>query len=601
MELKQYWNLILKWKWLIVIGVLLAGGTAFLISRSMTPMYQATTRLLVTPGSPQVSESYSSVVASERLALTYAQLLKSKPLVEETYRRLNGMQMAGERASGPGADSSFPLPLSLIRPWVEWGLNWLGLSDVGDSAATPQIPDLYVSAEPIRDTQLINLRAEGTDPVWITEAINTLVEVFIEWQKGVQQSRYSESKANLLSGMERVQADIEETESRFQALEALGDMADRNELSRLQDQLAQYRNNYAALLNSYSNIDLAEANSGATVTVVSPAVVPTAPVRPRVMMNTLLAAVLGGLAAVGIAFLIEYLDDTVKTQDDLRTADLNLLAAVQRAPRNRGNGDDELYAMSQPNSLISESYRTLRTNLQFSSLDKPLRSLVVTSALAAEGKTTTAANLAVVLAQDGKRVVLVDADLRRPNIHKLLGLPNRAGLTIALVDDPVALGGYIRDTEVENLRVLTAGPVPPNPQEMLGSKRMADLLDKLKESADIVIVDTPPALAVADANVLATRTDGVLLIVNTGHTRRGAIQQAVDGLRKVGSNLVGGVLNMVPTRKGGGYYYQYHYYYSDYRQDADTSSRRRRTGNTSRRGGRTRSPDVQPEPAKSRG
>lgn len=601
MELKQYWNLILKWKWLIVVGVLLAGGTAFLISRSMTPVYQATTRLLVTPGSPQASESYSSVVASERLARTYAQLLKSKPLIEDTYQRLNGARLAEADTARSAAGSSLPLPLGLFRPWVEGLLGRLGLMELEDRPASEKMLAYTISAEPVRDTQLINLRAEGTDPVWITEATNTLVEVFIEWQKGVQQSRYAESKAKLLAGMDRVQADIEEIESLFRALEAEGDTADRNELTRMQDQLAQYRNSYAALLNSYSNIDLAEANSGATVTVVSPAVVPTAPVRPRIMMNTLLAAVLGGLAAVGIAFLIEYLDDTVKTQDDLRTADLNLLAAVQRAPRNRNNGDDDLYATGQPNSLISESYRTLRTNLQFSSLDKPLRTLVVTSALAAEGKTTTAANLAVVLAQDGKRVVLVDADLRRPNIHRLLGLPNRAGLTIALVDDPAALGGYVRDTEVDNLRVLTAGPVPPNPQEMLGSKRMADVLDKLKEDADVVIIDTPPALAVSDAKVLATRTDGVLLVVNTGHTRRGAVQQAVEGMRKVGANLVGGVLNMVPTRKGGGYYYQYYYYYSDYRQDDDRSGRRSRAGSTRRRGGRTRSPDVQPEPAKSRG
>jgi capsular exopolysaccharide synthesis family protein len=318
------------------------------------------------------------------------------------------------------------------------------------------------------------------------------------------------------------------------------------------------------------------------------------------MLNTLVAALLGGLVALGIAFLVEYLDDTVKTQDDLYEADLNLLAVVQQVSRSRRNGgDDGIYARSQPRSLITESFRTLRTNLQFSSLDKPLRTLVVTSALASEGKTTTAANLAAVLAQDGKQVVLVDADLRRPNIHRLFDLPNRNGLTQALVDDVEALSDHVRDTDIENLRVLTAGPIPPNPQEMLGSQRMGDVLTKLEESSDVVVVDTPPSLAVADANVLASRADGVLMVVHTGHTRKDALQQAVEGLTNVGAHMVGGVLNMVPTRKGGGYYYHYYYYYSDYREDSERKGKTVEPARPRARGGRSRRRENPAEPAQS--
>ncbi|RPI58858.1 MAG: polysaccharide biosynthesis tyrosine autokinase, partial [Chloroflexi bacterium] len=197
--------------------------------------------------------------------------------------------------------------------------------------------------------------------------------------------------------------------------------------------------------------------------------------------------------------------------------------------------------------------------------DRPLRCLVVTSALAAEGKTTTVANLAVVIAQGGKRVVLVDADLRRPAVHRLFGMPNRGGLTDALVEEPAALNSFLRDTAVENLRVLTSGPIPPNPQELLGSQRMEDLLQRLQGEADVVLVDTPPSLVVADANVLAARTDGVLLVVNADRTRRVAVQQAAEGLRQVGANLVGGVLNMVDIRRGrGAGYYSYYGYYSHY-------------------------------------
>jgi capsular exopolysaccharide synthesis family protein len=281
----------------------------------------------------------------------------------------------------------------------------------------------------------------------------------------------------------------------------------------------------------------------------------------------LLAQAIGALLAAGVAFLIEYVDDTVKSPEDLRAAGLTVVGVVQRAGTDGKDGRDDVFAISQSKSLVVEAFRTLRTNLQFSSLDTPLRSLVVTSAVATEGKTTTAANLAVVMAQAGKNVVLVDSDLRRPAAHKLFGVPNRTGLTTALVEDPDALNGYLQDTAIENLRLLTAGPIPPNPQELLGSQRMEELLRKLEAEADIVVLDTPPTLVVADANVLAARADGVLVVVNTERTRRTAVQQATEGLRQVGANLLGGVLNLVDTRRGRSSYYYYSYYYSHYYGD----------------------------------
>jgi len=529
MELRQYWHLLRKWIWLIVLGALLAGGAAFVINRNTTPVYQATTSLLVTPGSTQALDNYSALIASERLAQTYAQLLQSGPVLEETQRRLEAM--AADDAS------------------------------VGDPTS-----GFSVSSQAVRDTQLLGLSVTGTDPDLITTAANTLVEVFIAWQAEIQRSRYAESKANLSSEMEQLQASIQDMEDTIRTLQAQEGDADPNELSRLQDQLAQYRQSYSALLSSYSNINLAEANSGATVTVVTPAARPTTPIRPQVMSNTLLAAVAGAVLAAGVAFLIEYLDDTVKSPEDLQGSGLGVIGVVHRI-NHSGRGERlPVFTITQSRSLVAEAYRTLRTNLQFSSLDNPLQSLVVTSAVATEGKTTTAANLAVVLAQSGKRVVLVDADLRRPSAHKLFGLSNGAGLTTALVEEPTALNGFLRATEVDNLRLLTAGPVPPNPQELLGSQRMQDLLHRLERQADIVVLDTPPTLVVADANILAARADGVLMVVNTGHTRRAAVRQAVEGIQQVGANLIGVVLNMVDTRgvRGSYYYYPSYYYYSHY-------------------------------------
>ncbi len=544
MELRHYWHLLKKWTWLVLLGALLGGGLAFLVSRNTTPVYQASTVLLVTPGSAQVLDSYSSLIASERLAQTYAQLLQSGPVLVETRERLAAMSEddRGHLGSAINATSGFS-----------------------------------VSAEPVRDTQLLRVAATGTDPDLIAIAANTLVEVFIEWQAEIQRARYAESKANLADEMEQVQASIQMTEDRIRTLQVAENSTDQlaaSELARLQDQLARYRNSYSALLSSYSNIGLAEANSGATVTVVSPAVRPTVPILPQVVRSTLLAAAVGAMVAAGVAFLVEYLDDTVKTPEDLQTTGLGLVAVVQRVSSDSRDSTPQVYTLSQPKSLAAEAYRTLRTNLQFSSLDTRLRSLVVTSAVATEGKTTTAANLAVVMAQAGRRAVLVDGDLRRPSTHKLFGLSNRTGLTAALVEDPAALNGYLQETDVENLRVMTAGPVPPNPQELLGSQRMEELLHRLEEEADIVVLDTPPALVVADANVLAARADGVLMVVNTGRTRRAAVQQAAEGLTQVGANLMGGVLNMVETRGGRSSYYQYSYYYSHYYGDQGRDRRR---------------------------
>ena len=555
MDLRQLWHLVRRWLWLVILGALVGGSLAYVISRNTKPVYQASTTLLIAPGSAQSLDSYSTLIASERLARTYAQLLQSAPVMEETYRRLERMESEG-------------LP-------------------VGDLTTS-----FSLSAIPVRDTQLLHVSVTGTDPELIGAATNALVEGFIEWQTTIQRERYSESKSNLALEMEQLQASIDEIENRAEELQKAGESADQNELIRLQDQLVQYQNSYSALLSSYSDIGLAEANSSATVTIISPAVAPKAPIRPRVLSSTLLGAALGALAGAGLAFLLEYLDDTVKSPEDLQATGLGVIGVVQRVPGNGKKDPSRIFAIGQPKSLVTEAYRTLRTNLQFSSLDTPLRSLVVTSAVATEGKTTTAANLAVVMAQAGNQIVLVDGDLRRPSAHKLFGLSSRTGLTTALVEDPEALNGYLQDSGIENLRVLPAGPIPPNPQELLGSQRMEELLRRLEDEADIVVLDTPPTLVVSDANVLAARASGVLMVVNTGKTRRAAVRQAVEGLRKVGANVLGCVLNMVSTRGARSSYYYSSYYYSHYYGDGGRGGRRGLVGRLRR----SRQDDAQPQP-----
>ena len=206
---------------------------------------------------------------------------------------------------------------------------------------------------------------------------------------------------------------------------------------------------------------------------------------------------------------------------------------------------DLLVTIYSPRSPISEAYRTLRTNLQFVSLDKPLQSLLVTSAGPEEGKSTVLANLAVAIAQTEKRVILVDCDLRRPSLHKLFGLGHREGLTTMMVDDNAMNAPPLQETVVPGLLLLASGTLPPSPSDLLGSQRMDRVLAVLKEQADMVLLDAPPVLAVSDAAILATKADGVLLVVSAGQTRRESVQMAKTKLEKVNANLVGAVLTNV--------------------------------------------------------
>ncbi|MCJ7667915.1 MAG: CpsD/CapB family tyrosine-protein kinase [Anaerolineae bacterium] len=209
------------------------------------------------------------------------------------------------------------------------------------------------------------------------------------------------------------------------------------------------------------------------------------------------------------------------------------------------NRQESLVTISNPRSPISEAYRSLRTNLEFSSLDRPLKTMVVTSAGPEEGKSTTLANLAVTLAQAEKKVILVDCDLRRPSQHEIFEVGNSLGLTTMVVDEEAFRNPPLQETPVPNLKLLPSGPLPPNPSELLGSRRMEEIIATLREKADLVLFDAPPIIAVTDAAVLASKVDGVLLVIRAGTTKRDHAQRAKALLEKVNTRLVGAVLNNV--------------------------------------------------------
>jgi len=216
----------------------------------------------------------------------------------------------------------------------------------------------------------------------------------------------------------------------------------------------------------------------------------------------------------------------------------------------------DLVTESDPRSAASEAYRALRTNIQFAGLDQPCRSVVVTSAMAGEGKTTSLANFGIVSAQAGSRVCLVDSDLRRPTLHKIFGVDNARGLTTALIDGS-SLAQVARSTRVPHLSLVTSGPLPPNPAELVGSKHMHDLLEVAAGDFDLVLCDSPPVMAVADGVALAARCDGVILIVRAGLVSHEVIRRAVGQIQSVKGKILGVLLNAVNLQRDG---YPYPYY-----------------------------------------
>jgi non-specific protein-tyrosine kinase len=345
------------------------------------------------------------------------------------------------------------------------------------------------------------------------------------------------------------------TETRIQELETELDTALsastirdlQTELDGLEKQLNDWQGNYTGLLNFLEGGD-----SPNQLSIIEPAQLPTNPISPNVQMNVMLAAAAGFALAFAAAILLEYIDDTVKTKGDLgKTSGLTILGGINRLS---SEGSESKLISAEGHNAFSpeiESYRLIRTNIQFASIDNPIKSFLLTSANPGEGKSTTAANLSVVMAQADYKTIIVDADLRRPTLHKVFQLPNLGGLTDLLFasDDELDIEAYLKNTGVDNLSVITSGSLPPNASEILGSKRMKALLEKLEEMADVVIFDTPPVLPVTDATVLSRWVDGVIMVVRGKSTRRDAARQAVDRLNQVNANWLGAILNFT-TAKG---------------------------------------------------
>ena len=271
-----------------------------------------------------------------------------------------------------------------------------------------------------------------------------------------------------------------------------------------------------------------------------------------------MAALVGFMLSAGVVFLVGFLQDEIRDPSEItRNWGVPIIGVIS----NFDASDEPIITLSKPRMPVSEAFRSLRTNLQFSGIDAPLKTLLITSASPSDGKSSVAANLATVIAQGDKEVVVVDSDMRRPTIHKVFKLSNRLGLSDYFIRPADKMSGVVKKTTVNNLSIITSGSLPPNPSELLSSTKMRDVISLLGKHFDMVILDSPPLLAVTDALILTKSVDGVILVIDPKKTKRAAIRQAVEQLQRVDARILGVVLNNIKIKRSS-YYYSRDYYYS---------------------------------------
>ena len=347
-----------------------------------------------------------------------------------------------------------------------------------------------------------------------------------------------------------------------------------------------YRTLYEGLLQKLKEAGVSAGLKANNFHIIDTARPPQGPIEPNIPRNLLFSILLGSATGIGLAFLLEGLDSTIRTTEQAQLiSGLSSLGMIPLGSKSAREGSNpkrlviasskeavELVTQVRPQSQMAESYRALRTSLLLSSLGAPPKVIMVTSSLPQEGKTTTSINCAVVLAQKGVRVLLIDADLRRPSIHKTLGMGPRSGLTNVLTGSSTLEQAITRTSILPNLHVLPAGTPPPNPAELLASTNMRDVLMQLREQYDHIVVDTPPSLSVTDAVVLSPRADAVVLVIRSGKTTKQALRRSRDILAQVNAKVVGVLLNAVDLSSPDYYYYyEYQGKYAAYYRDEETS------------------------------
>jgi succinoglycan biosynthesis transport protein ExoP len=476
-----------------LVAALIAGGVSLILPRS----YVAESRLLVGPSLSADVRDYNQLLSAQTLARTYAEAARTNALAARVIERL-------------GLEET---PVAFLQ---------------------------RVTVESDRDTSILSISARGDSPEEAATIANAIGEDLIA-ESGTLQGRDEQILEAITGQIEAVQGQIATLDEQLTELQGLDDptVQQVTEIQTLQGQIIALRQTLAGLFDSMAT------GSASSVAFLDRALPPAGADSPRPFTNLAVGLILGLIGGLTLAAVRSSLDDRIRGPGDVTgVVGLPLLGVVDRISLTDGGSPRQRLAMvTQPRSPAAEAFRTIRTNLAHAPGGSDARTIVVTSPAALDGKSTVAANLAVAFAQAGRRTILVDADMRKPSIHELFGLDNSVGLADVLETEAHGLRAVFRPSETPGLRVITSGPIPSHPAELLGTARARAVFDRLAADADIVVIDSPPALAATDAALLATRADGVILVVAGGSTRRAATTAAEEALRRVGGTVLGVVLD----------------------------------------------------------
>ncbi|MBK8026180.1 MAG: polysaccharide biosynthesis tyrosine autokinase [Chloroflexi bacterium] len=542
MDITYYLRFARKWAWLIVIAAFIAGGITFILNTGTPPTYQASVVMSIGSYINQANPNVSEIVLAQQLVATYIELLELNDVLEAALRQV-GLE-------------GFP------------------------SAALRGI----TQARQIPETSLFRITVINNDPQLAADLANALAEQLIVTAPGLNATELSrlESQRGERAQLSLMKQQFEDQQGQLEQQIAL--TTDPEELLRLQaqnnDLQREIRETSNVIISYDQSIDELEQRAN-RLEILERASVPTASAGVNLISAALAGGLIGAIIALGAVIALEYLDDVVRSSETaVQTLGLPVMGAIMRIGKRTDSYNDRLVYNYPSMSPIAEGYRTLRTNLLFSGGNTGKGVYIITSPSPEEGKSMTAANLAITMALAGLQVLLVDADLRRPKIHEIFELENNVGLTTLLFADPSTnavdgdsedkmptnLRQCLQNTSVPRLRVITSGFIPSNPTEILGSALMQRWIEAFRAAPniDVVLIDSPPCLMVADATVLAATAKGdVLVVLDASKTRRGAALKAKERFEQLNLEVKGIILNRLnPRDETYEYTYSYGYYYT---------------------------------------
>jgi succinoglycan biosynthesis transport protein ExoP len=525
--LREYLAVIRGRFWIIVVAVLVTTSASLLLTIRQAPVYEASADVLLQPKlSEQAFSARGGGGAGGTDAETEIQLMQSRTVLDLVTKALGHAPSVTITKLGTTSVARITASASTAESAAR-DAN-LYASTYAESRRQGTIDDLLTGSTQLQ-AKLADLDQELAD---VNKPLDDLDAQIAEAATPAARAALQAQRADLVTQLTSNTSSIQSRRAAYA------------------DQLDQLQ--FAINLT---------VTGGAQV--VSQAVEPSSPVSPKPLRNGGIALGIGLIVGLGLAFLFDHLDDRIHGKLDAERASggLTVVGLIPSVPGWRDRSYAELITVDLPNSASAEAYRSLRTSIQFLGIERETKVVQITSSTSGEGKTTTVANLAVALADAGKRVIVVDCDLRRPRIHTFFGLDHQLGITSVLLGD-TALADAVRPAPGESrLAVLSSGPIPPNPSELLALRRFSELIDAFKDESDYVLIDSPPVLPVADARVISAVADVTFLVVTAERTSIADVQRSVEILHQVDAPLLGTILNAIPNTRRLGYRYGYDYYY----------------------------------------